>query len=109
MDQALIKSIKKNTIRSYSTVALVNQLIRNPHDLIIIDELQRRANHKPKCYKLAMIRLDKEKFKTKVGLGYKNEAYATEKEMLSTPVYKFEDLSPSEKAIYNGRIKTCRI
>ena len=108
MDQALRESIKKNTIRSYSTVALVNQLIRNPQDLIIIDELQRRANHKPKCYKLAMIRLEKEKFK-KVGLGYKNEAYATEEEMLSTTVYKFEDLSPSEKAIYNGRIKTCRI
>jgi len=109
MDQNLIKSIKKNTIRSYSTVALVNQLIRNPHDLIIIDELQRRANHKPKCYKLAMIRLEKEKFKTKVGLGYKNEAYATEDEMLNGFTCTFEDLSPSERQIYNNRIKTCRI
>ena len=109
MDQALIESIKKNTIRSYSTIALVNKLTRNPHDLIIIDELQRRANHKLKCYKLAMIRLEKEKFKTKVGLGYKNEAYATEEEMLSTPVYRFEDLSSSEKAIYNNDVKFCKI
>jgi len=109
MDQTLIKSIKKNTIRSYSTVALVNQLIRNPHDLIIIDELQRRANHKPKCYKLAMIRLDKEKFKTKVGLGYKNEAYATEEEMLKEHNYTFEDLSQSERQIYNNAVKFCRI
>jgi len=109
MDQALIESIKKNTIRSYTTIALVSKLTRNPNDIIIINELQRRANHKPKCYKLAMIRLDKEKFKTKVGLGYKNEAYYTEEEMLSTPVYRFEDLSPSEKAIYNGKVKTCRI
>jgi hypothetical protein len=56
-----------------------------------------------------MIRLEKEKFKTKVGLGYKNEAYATEEEMLCTPVYRFEDLSPSEKAIYNNAVKFCRI
>jgi hypothetical protein len=109
MDQALIESIKKNTIRSYSTIALVNQLIRNPHDLIIIDELQRRANHKPKCYKLAMIRLEKEKFKTKVGLGYKNEAYDSEENMLKEHNYTFEDLSPSERQIYNNAVKFCRI
>jgi hypothetical protein len=109
MDQALIESIKKNTIRSYSTIALVNKLTRNPHDLIIIDELKRRANHKPKCYKLAMIRLEKEKFKTKVGLGYKNEAYFSEEEMLNGFTCTFEDLSQSEKAIYNNAVKFCRI
>ena len=109
MDQALIESIKKNTIRSYSTIALVNKLTRNPHDLIIIDELKRRANHKPKCYKSAMIRLEKEKFKTKVGLGYKNEAYFTELEMLNGFTCTFEDLSQSEKAIYNNAVKFCMI
>jgi hypothetical protein len=46
---------------------------------------------------------------TPVHFGYKNETYATEKEMLSEHNYTFESLSSSEKHIYNGMNKSCRI
>lgn len=37
----------------------------------------------------------------KMHFGNKTEAYYTEEEMLTPPSYKYEDLSPQEKELYN--------
>lgn len=37
----------------------------------------------------------------KIHFGHKNQAYNTEEELLTPPSYKYEDLSPQEKELYN--------
>lgn len=44
-----------------------------------------------------------------VHFGHKNEAYFTEEEMLSEHNYTFEELSISERQIYNHAVKFCKI
>ena len=77
----------------------------------IINELSKRANRVSKCEIDGRKRLEKEleKFSTKLSLGHKNEAYDSEENMLSEHNYTFDDLSSSEKKIYNGITKSCRI
>lgn len=95
--------------KKLSTKALTNRLSRQPFNTIIINELSRRANKVHKCKIEAFKRLERERIKTKLSFGYKHEAYFTEKEALATPIYRFDNLSSSEKKIYNGTIKSCRI
>lgn len=97
--------------RKLSTETLTNRLQRQPFNQTIINELSKRANKVHKCQINARILIEKEmiKYQSKLSLGYKNEAYFTEEEMLSEYNYTFESLSSSEKAIYNGMVKSCRI
>jgi hypothetical protein len=97
--------------RKLSTEMLTNRLQRQPFNQTIINELSKRANRVSKCEVEGRKRLEKEleKFSTKLNLGYKNEAYSTELEMLSEHNYTFEELSVSERQIYNNAVKFCRI
>jgi hypothetical protein len=61
---------------------------------------------------LANLKLENEReynVSSKAVLGSKTTAYFTEEEMLSEHNYTFEMLSSSEKSIYNGMSKMCRI
>jgi hypothetical protein len=97
--------------RKLSTETLTNRLVKQPFNRTIIDELSKRANRVSKCEIEGRKRLEKEleKFSTKLHLGHKNESYFTEEEMLSEHNYTFEDLSPSERQIYNNAVKSCKI
>jgi len=97
--------------KKLSTEMLTNRLQRQPFNQTIINELSKRANRVSKCEIEGRKRIEKEleKFSTKLHLGHKNEAYATESEMLKEHNYTFEDLSPSERQIYNNAVKFCRI
>ena len=97
--------------RKLSTETLTNRLVKQPFNITIINELSKRANKVSKCEIEGKKRLEKEleKYASKLNLGYKNEAYATELEMLSEHNYTFEDLSVSERQIYNNAVKFCRI
>lgn len=97
--------------KKLTTEMLTTRLQRQPFNQTIINELSKRANRVSKCEIEGRKRLEKEleKFSTKLSLGYKNEAYFTEKEMLSEHNYTFEDLSISERQIYNNAVKSCRI
>jgi hypothetical protein len=101
----------KNLARKLSTETLTNRLQKQPFNTTILNELNKRANKIFKCQINARILIEKEMIKhnTKLSLGHKNEAYFTESEMLSEPIYTFESLSSSEKEIWNGRIKYCKI
>ena len=97
--------------RKLSTETLTNRLVKQPFNITIINELSKRANKVSKCEIEGKKRLEKEleKYASKLNLGYKNEAYFTEEEMLKEHNYTFESLSSSEKKIYNGITKSCRI
>ena len=97
--------------RKLSTETLTNRLVKQPFNQTIINELSKRANRVSKCEIEGRKRLEKEleKFSTKLSLGHKNEAYFTEYEMLKEHNYTFEDLSISERQIYNNAVKSCRI
>lgn len=97
--------------KKLSTEMLTNRLQRQPFNQTIINELSKRANRVSKCEIEGRKRIEKEleKFSTKLHLGYKNEAYATEDEMLKEHNYTFEELSISERQIYNNAVKFCRI
>jgi hypothetical protein len=97
--------------RKLATEDLTRRLQRQPFNTAILNELNRRATRISKCQIEGQKRLDKEKAKyfSKAIIGYKNEAYFLEEEMLATPVYTFESLSSEEKKIYNGMIKSCKI
>ena len=97
--------------RKLSTETLTNRLVKQPFNITIINELSKRANKVSKCEIEGKKRLEKEleKYASKLNLGYKNEAYATEEEMLSEHNYTFEELSISERQIYNNAVKFCRI
>jgi hypothetical protein len=97
--------------RKLSTETLTNRLVKQPFNQTIINELSKRANRVSKCEIEGRKRIEKEleKFSTKLHLGYKNEAYFTELEMLNGFTCTFEDLSQSERQIYNNAVKFCRI
>jgi hypothetical protein len=89
--------------RKLATEDLTRRLQRQPFNTTILNELNKRATRVSKCQIEGQKRLDKEKAKyfSKAIIGYKDTAYATEDEMLTGFSCTFEDLSPSEKSIYN--------
>lgn len=97
--------------KKLTTEMLTSRLQRQPFNQTIINELSKRANRVSKCEIEGRKRLEKEleKFSTKLSLGYKNEAYDSEENMLKEHNYTFEDLSISERQIYNNAVKSCRI
>jgi hypothetical protein len=97
--------------RKLSTETLTNRLHKQPFNVTILNELNKRATKVHKCQieGLKRIELEKVKYFSKAVLGYKDAEYDSEENMLATPVYTFESLSSEEKKIYNGMIKTCKI
>lgn len=97
--------------KKLTTEMLTTRLQRQPFNQTIINELSKRANRVSKCEIEGRKRLEKEleKFSTKLSLGHKNEAYDSEENMLKEHNYTFEDLSISERQIYNNAVKICRI
>jgi len=89
--------------RKLATEDLTRRLQRQPFNTTILNELNKRATRVSKCQIEGQKRLDKEKAKyfSKAIIGYKDAEYATEEEMLNGFTCTFEDLSPSEKSIYN--------
>ncbi|MFY8170435.1 MAG: hypothetical protein ACOVK2_04890 [Candidatus Fonsibacter sp.] len=89
--------------RKLATEDLTRRLQRQPFNVTILKELNKRATKVHKCQIEGLKRMELEKLRmqTKVGLGHKNEAYATELEMLTDFTCTYEDLSPSEKSIYD--------
>jgi len=89
--------------RKLATEDLTRRLQRQPFNVTILKELNKRATKVHKCQIEGLKRLELEKLRiqTKVGLGYKNEAYATEQEMINGFSCTYEDLSPSEKSLYD--------
>jgi hypothetical protein len=89
--------------RKLATEDLTRRLQRQPFNTTILNELNKRATRVSKCQIEGQKRLDKEKAKyfSKAIIGYKDTAYATEQEMLNGFSCTYEDLSPSEKKIYD--------
>ena len=89
--------------RKLSTDTLTNRLHKQPFNVTILNELNKRATKVFKCEILAKIRLEKElaKRSNRAVIGYKNEAYATEDEMINGFSCTYEQLSESEKILYN--------
>jgi len=89
--------------RKLSTETLTNRLHKQPFNVTILKELNKRATKVHKCQIEGLKRMELEKLRmqTKVGLGYKNEAYATEDEMINGFSCTYEQLSESEKSIYD--------
>lgn len=89
--------------RKLSTETLTNRLHKQPFNVTILKELNKRATKVYKCEIQAKIRLEKElaKRSNRAVIGYKNEAYATEDEMLNGFSCMYADLSPSEKSIFD--------
>ena len=89
--------------RKLSTETLTNRLVKQPFNITIINELSKRANKVSKCEIEGKKRLEKEleKYASKLNLGYKNEAYDSEENMLNGFSCTYEQLSPSEKLIYD--------
>jgi len=97
--------------RKLSTETLTNRLHKQPFNVTILNELNKRATKVFKCEVQAKIRLEKElaKRSNRAVIGCKNEAYDSEENMLRGFCARYEDLSPSERQIYNNAVKTCRI
>jgi len=89
--------------RKLSTETLTNRLNKQPFNVTILNELKKRATKVFKCEIQAKIRLEKEqqKYFKRAVIGYKNEAYDSEENMLRGFCARYEDLSPSEKSIYD--------
>ena len=89
--------------RKLSTETLTNRLNKQPFNVTILKELNKRTTKVYKCEIQAKIRLEKElaKRSNRSVIGYKNEAYDSEENMLRGFCVRYEDLSPSEKSIYN--------
>jgi hypothetical protein len=89
--------------RKLSTETLTNRLHKQPFNVTILKELNKRATKVFKCEIQAKIRLEKElaKRSNRAVIGCKNEAYATEDEMISGFSCTYEQLSPSEKSIFD--------
>jgi hypothetical protein len=97
--------------RKLSTETLTNRLHKQPFNVTILNELNKRATKVFKCEIQAKIRLEKElaKRSNRAVIGCKNEAYATEQEMINGFSCTYEQLSESERQIYNNAVKFCRI
>ena len=90
--------------RKLSTETLTNRLHKQPFNVTILKELNKRATKVYKCQIEGLKRMELEKLRmqTKVGLGHKNEAYDSEENMINGFSARYEDLSLQEKAIYNS-------
>jgi hypothetical protein len=88
--------------RKLSTETLTNRLHKQPFNVTILNELKKRATKVHKCQIEGLKRMELEKLRmqTKVGLGYKNEAYDSEENMINGFSARYEQLSESEKAIF---------
>lgn len=104
-----MKEMTSDYARKLPTETLQSRLAKRPFNQTIIDELHKRANRISKCEIEGYKRLERERVKTVLHLGYKTEAYNTEKEALKEVKYTFEMLSPDEKRIWNGKIKSCKL
>jgi hypothetical protein len=113
---AVRKKKKKNKIdfSRFNTQTLTDKLKSYEFDpenyLKIYNILKARQGGAVMC-KSAKMQLERE---VRLGInpvhfGHKNEAYDSEKNMLKEHSYTFEDLSPSERQIYNNAVKFCRI
>lgn len=89
--------------RKLSTEGLTNRLHKQPFNVTILNELKKRATKVFRCEVQAKIRLEKEqqKYFKRAVIGHKNEPYDSEENMLRGFCARYEDLSPSEKSIYN--------
>jgi len=89
--------------RKLSTDTLTNRLHKQPFNVTILNELNKRATKVFKCEIQAKIRLEKElaKRSNRAVIGFKNEAYDSEENMINGFSCTYEDLSESEKSIYN--------
>jgi len=90
--------------RKLSTETLTNRLHKQPFNVTILKELNKRATKVHKCQIEGLKRMELEKLRaqTKVGLGHKNEAYDSEENMLNGFSCTYEDLSPIEKKMYDN-------
>ena len=97
--------------KKLSTQTLEYRLKNRPYNYVIVRELHNRRTKEFKCQVEAQKILEREraKFITKLSLGYKTEAYYSEREALSETIYTFESLSPSEKEIWNNELESCKI
>jgi hypothetical protein len=108
------KESKKTDFSRYSTARLLEEIKLHENNaethLVIYYILKARQRPIVMCAD-AIMQLEREKRLsiTPICLGHKNEAYLSEIEMLTEHNYTFESLSSSEKNIYNGMNKTCRI
>ncbi len=92
-----------NYARKLSTETLTNRLNKQPFNVTILNELNKRATKVFKCEIQAKIRLEKElaKRSNRAVIGHKNEAYFTEYEMINGFSCTYEQLSESEKSIFD--------
>jgi hypothetical protein len=90
--------------RKLSTDTLTNRLHKQPFNVTILNELNKRATKVFKCEIQAKIRLEKElaKRSNRAVIGSKNEAYFTEDEMINGFSCTYEQLSPIEKKMYDN-------
>lgn len=97
------KIMTSDYARKLSTDTLTNRLHKQPFNVTILKELNKRATKVFKCEIQAKIRLEKElaKRSNRAVIGCKNEAYDSEENMLRGFCARYEDLSPSEKSIYD--------
>ncbi|CAB5217703.1 hypothetical protein UFOVP207_19 [uncultured Caudovirales phage] len=94
---------------AYITEELREEISRN---VMLVGLKKLQSKYKISIGYLAMLRIERErglKVSSTAMLGHKNETYLTEEEMLLEHNYNFESLSSSEKQIWNGVIKSCRI
>lgn len=87
-----------------STENLTKKLLKSPNDINILNELNKRAKRVFKCQLRAQLYMEKqrEKYNSKLMFGHKDEAYATEEEMLNGFTCDVSELSEIEMLIYNG-------
>jgi len=110
-----VKAYKKKTDFSrYSTERLMEEIKlheSNPEIYLVIYYILKGRQRPVDICAKAKMQLEREKRLSVIPIhfGHKNEAYFTEQEMVKEHNYTFESLSSSEKQIWNGRIKTCRI
>lgn len=124
MEETLARSISENVRKyresrktdfsRYSTERLLEEIKlheKNPEVYLVIYYILKARQRPTTLCKDAIRQLEREKRlgNKPVHFGHKNESYATEKEMLNEHNYTFESLSSSEKMIYNGITKFCRI
>ncbi len=97
------KIMTSDYAKKLSTDTLTNRLHKQPFNVTILNELNKRATKVFKCEIQAKICLEKElaKRSNRAVIGFKNEAYHTEDEMINGFSCTYEDLSESEKSIYN--------
>ena len=97
------KIMTSDYAKKLSTDTLTNRLHKQPFNATILNELNKRATKVFKCEIQAKIRLEKElaKRSNRAVIGYKNEAYDSEDEMLNGFSCTYQQLSESEKVIFD--------